>query len=238
MGVQTNSSFKVKASPVNTTTGLVPEAGAIVHDLSTDTLKIGDGSAWHEVMAAPYNNTYWVDLLGPATASRLDSVSSRYQFNFFNGTVSFNADARYTNEPLMFKYQLLHEWKIGTDGKPHLHWKQQSANIPNWLVGYFLEVNGDSSAIETDYTNYEFGVIQDHAFTYTSGVLNQISVLPDFDLSGAKLSSVLRIILFRDTTNASGLFAGVDPSALVEHISDLDVHIQVDAPGSDDQFIK
>lgn len=233
-----NSSFKVKASSVATSVGIEPEAGALLFDENLNTHVLGNGNAWVPVLVEPYADSFWVDLLGPATGSRLDSNSTRYRFNFFNGTIEFDNDARNDEEPLVFEYQLLHEWKEGTNGKPHLHWPQQSADVPNWLVGYKLDNNGETGAIETDFTGYTFGVIQSHAYTYTSGVLNQISILPDFDLSGAGISSLLKVVLFRDTTNASGLFAGADPSALTEHISDLDIHIEVDMPGSRDEYVK
>jgi len=238
MTLLTNSGYKVKAGSVANTTGLKMEAGAIVFDESSQTYKISDGTQWHEIIAAPYNNTYWVDMLGPLFGQRLDVAATRYSYNPFNGAIQFDNNARYTEEVIIQHVQLQHWWKLTTNGKPHLHWKQQSANIPNWLLGWKLDRNGQAGAVETDYSNFTFGVIESHAFTYTSGVLNQISLFPDIDLSNANISDLLTIALWRDTANASTLFAGADPSSLAELAMDLDTHIQVDAPGSDFEYVK
>jgi len=233
-----NSSFKVQAEMVSTTAGIVPEAGAVLYDLSIPGYVIGDGSNWLPMLIEPYSDTYWLDMLGPLSGVNLDSAATRYSLNRFNGAIQFDADARYTNEVIIQRIQLQHYWKLATNGKPHLHWKQQSANIPNWLLGWKLSNNGEADLIETDYTNFNFGVLQSHAFTYASGVLNQISLFPDIDLSTADISSMLILALWRDTTNASTLFAGADPSALAEMATDLDVHIEVDMPGSRQEYIK
>jgi len=238
MTVLSNSSFKVKAGSVATSAGIEPEAGALLFDRNLNSHVLGNGTAWVPVIVEPYSDTYWLDMLGPLSGVNLDSAATRYSLNRFNGAIQFDSDARYTNEVVIMRVQIQHYWKLATNGRPHLHWKQQSANIPNWLLGWKLSNNGEADLIETDYTNFNFGVLQSHAFTYTSGVLNQISLFPDIDLSTANISSMLILALWRDTTNASTLFAGADPSALDEMATDLDVHIEVDMPGSRQEYVK
>lgn len=237
MATTKDSSFKVKAEADNPSVA-APEAGAMIFDKANGILRQGDGSEWKETLASPFNKIFWRDILGPLTGVRLDAGATRYSFDPYNGAIKFNADARYPNEVLVLHPQINHDWKVGTTCYPHLHWKQQSANIPNWLIAWKLVINGELDTLETDYSNFTFGVLQSHAFTYTSGVLNQISAFPSIDLSLANISSLLTIVFFRDTANASGEFAGADPSALVEYATDLDVHIEVDAPGSRQQYIK
>jgi len=234
----TNSSFKVKAGNVVTSVGIEPEAGALLFDETLNTHVLGNGTEWVPVLVEPYADSYWLDMLGPLTGVNLDSAATRYSLDVYNGAIAFNADARYPNEIIVMEIQIQHYWKLLTDGKPHLHWKQQSANIPNWLFGWKLSKNGEADIIETDFTNYTLAKIASHTFAYTSGVMNQISNFPDIDLSGANISDLLTVIFFRDTTNASTLFDGVDPSVLVEYASDLDIHIQVDMPGSRQEYIK
>jgi hypothetical protein len=182
----------------------------------------------------------WDDMLGPLNSSRIDSASTRYAYNFFNGAISFDDDARYPEEIVEVKQQIPHAWKVGTNAKPHIHWKQQSADIPNFLLGWKLSENGESDIIETNFNNFTFTTLQSHAFTYTSGVLNQISDFPEIDLTAETtyISDVLTIVLFRDTTNASSAFGGSDPSSLVEMVTDLDCHIQIDSFGSEQVLIK
>lgn len=234
-----NSAFKVKASTVATSVGIVPEKGALLFDENLNTHVLGNGTAWVPVLVEPYADTFWLDLLGPVTGSRLDSSSGRIDFDYFNGAIGFQANARYPNEPLVFRMQIQHYWKIETAGKPHIHWKQQHATeIPNWLFAWKFSKNGAADAIETDWTNYTLSVIESHAFEYSSGVMNQISIFPDMDLTGGNVSDLLTCVLFRDSGNDSSLFAGNDPSSLVEIVTDLDLHIQVDTPGSRQEYIK
>jgi len=234
----TNSAFKVQPEVVTTLSGVVPERGAFVYLLTDETVYVGDGTKWQSIPAIPYNDTFYVDLLGPLIGQRLDAAATRYSYNVFNGAIQFDANARYPNEIISIHSQLLHEWKVGTPADPHLHWKQQSANIPNWLLGWKVTENGKADTIETDFTNWNFEVIDAHAFTYTSGVLDQISSFPEIPLLTAGISDMIDLVLFRDTTNASGLFAGADPEPLATYATDLDCHIQIDTPGSDFEFVK
>ena len=238
MTLLTNSSFKVKASSVATSVGIEPEAGALLFDRNLNTHVLGNGSAWVPVLVEPYADTFFVDMLGPLFGQRLDAAATRYSYNAFNGAIQFDSDARYTEEVIIQHVQIQHWFKLTTNGKPHLHWKQQSADIPNWLMAWKLDRNGEAGAVETDYSNFTFGTLQSHAFTYTSGVLNQISLFPDIDLSDANISDLLTIALWRDTANASTLFAGADPSALDELAMDLDTHIEIDTPGSRQEYVK
>jgi len=238
MTVLNNSSFKVQAEPVATTTGLVPEKGAIIFDLSTGEYKCGDGSAWMVISSVPYPEPYYRDMKSPFVGLNLDSASTRYSVNRFNGGVTFNADARYPNEILSMQIQIQHDWAEGTNGLPHLHWKQQGAAIPNWLMIWKLSRNGEADVIETDFSNYNFEVLQSHEYTYTAGVLNQISDFPTMDLSGAKISDEIVMHFFRDTTNVSGAFAGADPSLIAEIAVEMDIHIEINSPGSRTEYVK
>jgi len=233
-----NSSFKVKASNVETSVGIKPEAGALLYDKNLGYHVLGNGTEWVRVQIIPYSDAFWIDMLGPLIGQRIDSASTRYAYDPYNGAIAFDNDARYPNELITQEIQINHWWKLTTNGKPHLHWKQQSEDIPNWVFAWKLSSNGAADIIESDFSNYTFGIIQSHEFEYSSGVLNQISDFPDIDLSNAGISDLLTIQFFRDTANATGLFAGADPSALVEYATDLDVHIQVDMPGSRQEYIK
>lgn len=238
MTVLKNSAYKIQVDVVENTTGLDPEPGAVILDLSTGEYKVGTGTAWMRINAVPYADTYWLDMLGPLIGQRLDASATRYSADPYNGAIKFNADARYPNEVISQHVQIQHYWKLETAGRPHLHWKQQSANIPNFLLGYKIDENNELGSIDTDYSNFTFVKLTGHEFTYTSGVLNQISRFPDIDLTGKNISDMITFALFRDTTNASGLFAGVDPEPLATYAMDLDTHIQVDSPGSDFEYIK
>ena len=181
---------------------------------------------------------YWDDMLGPLISANLDVSSGRIDYDYFNGAIAYQNNARYPGEPVAQKNQFTHRYMVGTNGRPHMHWKQQSVNIPNWLLAWKLSSNGEADIIETDFSNYNLEIIANHVFTYTSGVLNQISVFPEIDLSTANISDNLHIVLFRDSANTSGLFAGADPSGIIEYVTDLDTHIQLDRNGSEQEYTK
>ncbi len=183
-------------------------------------------------------DTVWDDSKFPATGVRIDSSSTRYSYNVYNGTVVFNNNARYPNEPISMMDQMPHKWKAGTSIRPHIHWFQQSANEPNWLILYKLLKKDTAITIETDFTNHIALTKSHNAFTYVSGTLDQITAFPEIDMTGYALSDMIHYVLFRDTTNASGEFAGADPSSQAEHLKEFDVHLEIDSLGSEEEFVK
>lgn len=178
----------------------------------------------------------WDDLKFPLTGSRLDTASGRLDYNFFVGGVGFAATARYPEEPISMLAQLPHAWAYGTGIRPHIHWLQQSSDIPNWLLAYKIQGQGAAATIDTDFSGYTFAKLSTHAFTYESGIIAQISGFPEIDMTGYGLSDIIHFVLFRDSTNVSGLFAGADPSAIEEFSTEFDVHYLIDKLGSDDEY--
>ena len=182
--------------------------------------------------------TVYDDSKFPLMGQGLDTTSGRMGFNYFNGAAFFANNARYPDEPISMTDQMSHAWKEGTTIYPHIHWKQQSANIPNFLLAYKVIGNGGADVVETGYTNHTFLTLQSHAFTYTSGILNQISGFGGISMAGETVSSVVHYALFRDTGNASTEFAGADPSSLTELVTTFDVHYEIDTLGSREEYAK
>lgn len=183
-------------------------------------------------------NIVWDDLRFPFSGRNIDVSSGRIDYDYFNGSIAYQNNARYTNEVVSMLAQLPHEWKEGSEVRPHIHWLQQSANEPNWLLAYKIYDNGQTANIDTDYTNHTFVTVEENAFTYSSGTIVQISKFPAIDMTGYTLSDCIHFAFWRDTTNASGEFSGLDPSGLVEHVLEFDVHYQINALGSRQEFIK
>lgn len=170
------------------------------------------------------------DLKFPLTGRNIDTVSGRLSYDFYNGTVGFAANARFNiAETVSFNCQMPHNWIIGTTISPHFHWLQQHAtNIPNWLLGYrVLDIGDEYPAIMTDFTGHTLVTPVSHAYTYTSGVLEQMTVFPDIDMSSSGLSANIHFCVWRDSLNTSTLFAGADPSAQIEHVREFDIHYDV-----------
>lgn len=179
--------------------------------------------------------TMWEDVRFPFVGRNLDTTSGRIDYNFTELGVDFAANARYAEtEQISMIVQFPHAWKAGSAISPHLHWVQNSANIPNWLIAWRWYDNGDT--IPTTWTEAAYG---NSAFTYTTGSILQLTEFEIVVPTGiTAVSSILDIKFYRDTENASGLFVGVDPSSNPELAKEFDIHFQMDATGSRTEYVK
>jgi len=184
--------------------------------------------------------TVFDDLRFPLGAKNIDSNSTRYAQDLFNGGITVNANARFPNEPILCANQIPHSWKIGSIFYPHFHWIQRAidASIPNWMLAYKIQNNGEAEVVESNYNNHTQVAWESNVFPYVSGDLAQITRFPAIDMSAYGLSSKLNFVMFRDVGNTSGLFAGGDPSVIIERIQEFDIHIEKDSWGSSQEYIK
>jgi hypothetical protein len=134
--------------------------------------------------------TTWDDLSAAIIAARLDTASGRLQYDYFNGGVTFNSNARYPEEPVVIPVQFKHHQAYGTGAvlRPHFHWYQQQTAIPNFLLLYKKVNWGETTTLETDFSNYTALTPSVNAFEYDSGTLGQITGFPEIDASDVVLS--------------------------------------------------
>lgn len=178
--------------------------------------------------------TVWKDDLQALIGSRLESPSSKITLTLSEGGVTFGNDTILATDYVVISHQFNHDWDEATIVKPHIHWEQVSANMPNWCLQYRWKINGQPK--ETSWTNLAW---ESNAFTYTSGTLNQITGFGDITPpANAKISAILQLRLTRDTTNVSTLFAGADPETNAVIVINEDTHYQVNSSGSLFEFIK
>ncbi|NQV14514.1 hypothetical protein HQ531_03575 [bacterium] len=180
----------------------------------------------------------WDDLRFSLANTNIVLAATRYVNDLFNGGIQFDSDARYPNEPIYFMGQMPHSWKPESNIHPHIHWLQQSADVPNWLLIYRIINNGDPDKILTDYSFHTAAIIESHKYTYSAGTLAQISKFPVIDMTGFDMSCKLQLVLFRDTADTSGEFGGADPSALDEVVQELDIHFKLNSMGSSQEYEK
>jgi len=182
--------------------------------------------------------TVWDDLRFPLQGARINIAAGRLDYDFLNGGVGFQSNARYPEEPVSMICQLEHKTKFDIV-RPHIHWMQQSGvSIPNWLLAHKVLENGTTTTLESDFSNYTLTAADSHMFPYTSGNLVQLSTFPDIDVSSLTVSDFLHFVLFRDSANTSTLFSGSDPSSETELIFEFDIHIEIDTLGSRTEFTK
>ncbi len=182
----------------------------------------------------------WRDELGDIL--QLKVSGSGITVNVAESTVDFDSNAAYNSNvalaDLLYKnVQLNHDKDLSVSVYPHLHFFQAKDYAPNLLYGYRWQVNGGQKT-----TAWTLIKANNMAFPY-SGTLNQIAYsLPIAAPVGSDLSDILQIRIYRDTTNASGLFAGNCPyntggNASVSALS-FDCHFMIDSHGSDLELIK
>lgn len=183
----------------------------------------------------------WDDIIQPLTGRRLDVSSGRIDYNYALKGVDFQDNTRITeeNEVVHFGYQIEHRFRLDGEAHPHIHWLQTSASIPNWWMRWRFHQNGKAIG---DWTELIFDT---HVFTYTSGTILQISYPSsgyiDFTtaVGGALgVSDFIDVEFGRDNDNDSELFSGSDPVSGTATIKAFDMHLQVDANGSPQEYSK
>ena len=177
----------------------------------------------------------WLDELQSLTGSRLQSPASDVVENIPESSVTFETGARYPTDYVTTNWQLNHHWSLGTSIHPHIHWWQVSANLPNWLLEYRWQKQGDTKT-----SSWTAVALDDSKFSYSAGTLNQITegtaIVPP--VGYGEVSDIIQVRLYRDVTNVSTLFGGADPEAADVDVVNLDCHVHVDTIGSREEYAK
>jgi hypothetical protein len=171
-------------------------------------------------------------------ASGLYTATGRIDYDYFNSAVNFNYNARFPDEPASVMVELPHDWIEGTPIKPHIHWLQEQSDIPNFILAYKIAKNGELYTKEANFNNHTKTVCGTPMYTWVSNGLQQTCPFPDISTVGMSISDKILVTVFRDSTNASGLFAGVDPVATDVIAWDFGVHYLSDGTGSKETYVK
>lgn len=179
--------------------------------------------------------TTWRDELGLLLGSRLESPSSDIVQNLPESTITFKDSARYPTDYITYTLQLNHDWLVGSDVEFHIHWLQASSANVNWLLEYRWQING-----QTKTSAWTQAPLTDQIFTYSSGTLVQINEIENMITppSNAYLSDFFQVRLYRDYTNASGLFASAETGGLDVDAISADMHRKSNTLGSREEYVK
>lgn len=176
------------------------------------------------------SGTAFDDMLGAITSIKV--LGTGVSLNAEEQTIDFTPGAN-LGDYAWISYQLKHAWKKGSSIGPHIHWEQKSNAIPNFLIRYRWQANGQQKT--TSWTDYKCTTT---AFPYVSGVLNQIcygdALAPP---AGYSMSDILQVRIYRDTTNASGIFSGADNYAGDASITSQDAHLELSQIGSRSEYV-
>lgn len=166
-------------------------------------------------------------LMHVADSIRWDDL--RFPFSLQRQGATGKPDFDYTNMGLLFPQndateivyiigQMPHDWKIGSSIHPHIHWVQDSSDIPGFEVAYRIYENGtDPTGGFTTLTTLT------EMHTYASGSILQVSKWPLIDMSSiTEISALVEFKVYRDDNVISGDVLG----------KEFDIHYQKDSLGA------
>ncbi len=180
--------------------------------------------------------TRWDDIRVPLESSNVLGVNAPDYTQLATdgagsqGVYAYAFDAA-AEEEVFFAIQLPHSYKEGSTLRPHLHWIKgvTASAAPGWCVVWGLEYwrSNVNQAFPANTTTMRI--------TSTCTVapnVQQIASFGDITASDATVSHMIMCRLFRDATNGGDTFTA-DASVL-----EFDVHFEMDAAGSEQEFFK
>jgi len=206
-----------------------------------DSVKIGDivGGNYTEIepdgtIITRGDGKVWDDVVGSLIARRLTSTVGRLNYNYEENSITMqnNGDPADKDDRLIFNYQYPHaavqtDATLGTQAvqRLHIHWEQVSTNRIEWQTDYRYQINGQPK--NTTWTTVTANSVDDSAFSYVSGTLNQITALAEVLIPANSLSATVQYRLTRiDTTTGD-----------IEAVF-VDAHVQFDSDGSRQEYTK
>lgn len=169
---------------------------------------------------------YWDDLRFPASGLNPPGPINAPTTNTDTGLLVFDNNATRVIAGLA---QMPHSWIEGSTIEPHIHWVQPSSGNVLWQLEYRL-----MPAIGAAFPSEWVAVTStDQRSTYPgSGDWVQITKFPSIVMTGFGISSMVLFKLSRLGGDA------LDTVANDIQLLEFDIHYQVDAPGSNFEFIK
>lgn len=184
------------------------------------------------------DNPVWEDHRFPASNPELDTATSRLSVDHANLGTIFPTNSRLTDvDAIGVIDQTSHMWKLATDIHPHIHWIQTiESATPHWVLSHRVYGAGE---VPPAWTTEKWAT--NEVAVYAAG-MEQLTTFPAIDMSAytarTDLSIIIDMKLYRDISNTSGLFAGVDGYGATVLLKELDNHYQVDSLGSVLEYMK
>ena len=174
--------------------------------------------------------TVWEDLREVLTGKNLNSVPGTADYDFDNLWVALadSGDIDVIGDVVGSNYQLPHSVKVGSTARLHLHWVQMTETSRTITGKYRIQKNGMAPA--TDWADFTATctAAEDNVFPWVEGGLTQITRLVDIDLTDIPISSIIQVKIARTDTNAADTMFALY----------MDMHVEKDSMGSNDEFVK
>ena len=139
----------------------------------------------------------WDDLRFPATQTRRGS-NNLPNFDYDNIGLLFPQND--TTERIFILAQFPHTMVLGSNIFPHIHYVQDTVELPTFKMEYRWYKNNDS--VPSEWVTVS---TVDAVFDYESGDLTQMVEFPEIDGSDIDtVSSLMDIIIYRDDNDVTG----------------------------------
>lgn len=194
----------------------------------------------HQTMIG--NARPWRDEVGDVLSLKVSGTG--ITDNAAESTIDFDYNAVYSAtfaaaDMLRKNVQLNHDKDLTSTIYPHIHWMQAKNYSPNFLLGYRWQRNGNEKV-----TAWTLLKCNNLAFTFSGfTTLHQISYSAGIPVpTGTQLSDIVQFRIYRDTSDASGLFSVTCPYNTGGNAStpilSFDCHFMINSLGSTDELSK
>lgn len=190
-------------------------------DSTGDLSLVGDAIAWDDIRV-PLSSIKRLGFTDPDWVQFQDDGSGSTGVY----ALAFDKD---TDEEVFFDIQLPHNWKLGTDLHPHVHWAPSNTNTGDvtWKLEYTIATPGAVFGNTVFLSGTQAG---------SGSALNHQAIdLSDIDMSAyvnvLDISIMLICRLFRDVSDADDYNADA-------FLLEIDFHYQIDTLGSNAELSK
>jgi len=172
--------------------------------------------------------TQWDDIVGSVNGVKLDDAVGKVEFNFTEGTLTFESGGSITNNSdcIWFNLQKPHSCKAASMLKMHIHYDKADATARVFTLQYRIQANGVAKTTAWTTITTTTNTTND-VFPYTSGTINQIVRFPDIDWSTVGISTTVQFKMAR----TDALSGNVE-------VSFVDGHFESDSLGSNEEYVK
>lgn len=174
------------------------------------------------------NATIWDDTPNALIGKNLASIVGTLDYNYDEACITAQPGGDITNsaDRVILSFQTSHSAKNEGAHKLHVHWEQPDSTERAFTYQY--RVQGNGMAKETTWSSpVTVTSTVGNAFAYTSGTLNQITVLGDIPTTGKGLSAIVQVRLTRSDSNSGNIC-----------ITSVDSHYEKDTVGSRQEYVK
>jgi len=175
-----------------------------------------------------HRNAYWDDLRAPASAINPPGAASDPDVEASTGMLLFDS---ISTELVFIALQMPHAWIEGSAIYPHLHWTKTSSAAGNVLWSYRYRI-ADIGEVLSAWSAPAGETLTTGPGDSNTDSQHLITRLEPISMTGKTLSSMLLFELSRLGGDGTDTY-GADARLL-----EFDIHYQLNAPGSVEEFRK